>query len=498
MQKIDSRSQKERLAALPFAEKKAWLDALSEKEAEKFVYDWEFNARPKQLEGFINQDWDTWLICAGRGFGKTRVGAEWVRFQIETMGRKRGGIIAPTTSDCRDVCVEGESGILRCCPPDNRPLYEPTKRRLTWPNGAIVTMYSAEESERLRGPQHEFLWADELCAWSNGNAIEIQKAWDMAMFGLRLGSNPQICVTTTPKPLPIMQQFIVDAKDPEQKIIITGGSTYENKTNLAPKFFRKVTQYEGTTLGRQEIHAEVINLEEQGIIKRSWFKLWKNGRPLPHFQYIIQSYDTAFTEKTNNDPTACTTWGVFEDTPENSPDGTKGVFCVMLLDSWCDHMKYPELRVRVVDEYEAKYGGVEGDMNRPGHSPDIVLIEEKGSGISLIQDLARTNIPIRSYNPGRADKVQRLHAVSHLILNGRVYIPESAKVPGEPRTWATDFVTQICVFPNSLHDDYVDTATQALSLLRDQSWLSVDPEEEDDDYYDSERKKKKSVNPYAA
>lgn len=487
-----AKSQKEKLSALPLEQKLAWLESLSEEAAGKLVYDWEFNARPKQYEGFAQKGWLIWLILAGRGFGKTRTGAEWVRYQVEVMGKRRIGIIAPTSADLRGVIVEGESGLLNICPPENRPIYEPTKRQLTWPNGAIATLYSAEEPDRLRGPNHDALWLDEIAGWS-GN---IQLTWDMAMFGLRLGEDPQICITTTPKPIPLIQKFIEWAKDPVRRMLVTTGSSYENRSNLAKSFFNQIVQYEGTTLGRQEIHAEVINLEEQGIIKRSWFKLWKNGRPLPHFLYIIQSYDTAFTEKTHNDPTACTTWGVFEDVPENSPEGTKGVFCAMLLDSWRDHMQYPELRVRVVEEYESKFGGIEGDMNRPGHSPDIVLIEEKGSGISLIQDLSRTNVPIRSYNPGRADKTQRLHAVSHLIMNGRVYIPESGKVPGEPRTWATDFITEICVYPNSLHDDYVDTCTQALCLLRDQSWLSIDPEEKDEDYAD-ERKKKKVSNPYA-
>lgn len=490
---MDNRSQKERLAELPLDQRNSFVESLSEAEAEKLIFDWEFNGRPKQLEGFYNDDWLIWLILAGRGFGKTKCGAEWVRYQIEKKGRRRIGIIAPTSADLRGVVVEGDSGLLNICPPDNRPIYEPTKRQLTWPNGAIATLYSAEEPDRLRGPNHDGLWLDEVAGWS-GN---IQMTWDMAMFGLRLGNNPQICITTTPKPIPLIQTFVNWSKDPERKLIITTGSSYENRSNLAPSFFNQIVQYEGTTLGRQEIHAEVINLEEQGIIKRSWFKLWKNGKPLPYFHYIIQSYDTAFTEKTHNDPTACTTWGVFEDVPENSPDGTKGTFCVMLLDSWSDHMDYPTLRVRVAEEYEAKYGGTEGDMNKPGRSPDIVLIEEKGSGISLIQDLSRTNVPIRAYNPGRPDKIQRLHSVSHLVLNGRVYLPESAKVPGEPRTWATDFVTEVCVFPNSLHDDFVDTFSMSLSLLRDQSWLSIDPEEKEDIHFDSKKKKKKVINPYS-
>jgi predicted phage terminase large subunit-like protein len=482
-------SQKEQFALLPQEAQDEFMAGLSEDEAKELLYDWEFNARPKQLEGFIDRDWSYWLILAGRGFGKTRTGAEWVRDQV-AHGARRIGIIAPTSADARDVIVEGESGILSVCAPDDMPLFEPTKRRLTWPNGAIATLYSAEEPERLRGPQHDAIWMDEIAGWANGNAETIQRTWDMAMFGLRLGKRPQVCVTTTPKPIPLVQMFIKWSKDPTMGMKITSGSTYENRSNLAPSFFKQVVQYEGTALGRQEIHAEVLNLEDQGIVKRSWFKLWPAHKPLPYFLYILQSYDTAYTEKTHNDPTACTAWGVFEN--------DDGVFCVMLLDAWTEHMQYPNLRIKVVEDFKARYGGDPNDMSKPGQGPDIVLIEEKGSGITLIQDLNRTNVPTRAYNPGKMDKVQRLHAVSHLVMNGRVWVPESKKVAGEFVTWATDFMTEVCVFPLSLHDDYTDTLSQCLALLRDQNWISVDPKEKEDEYADEEDGRRRAVNPYAA
>lgn len=480
-------SQKERLALLPQEQQDEFLNSLTDEEAHSLIYDWEFNARPKQLEGFKDPDWAYWLVLAGRGFGKTRTGAEWVRDLVENHGYRRIAIIAPTGADLRDVIVEGESGILAVSDPNNRPLYEPTKRRITWPNGAIATLFSAEEPERLRGPQHDAIWMDEIAGWANGNAETIQRTWDMAMFGLRLGKHPKVCITTTPKPIPLVQQFVKWSKDPSKKMKITTGSSYENKNNLAPTFMDQIKQYEGTALGRQEIHAEVLNLEEGGIIKRTWFKLWKANKKLPHFLYIVQSYDTAFTEKTNNDPTACSTWGVFED--------HDGVFAIMCLDAWHDYLKYPDLRERVTKEFKATYGGDPDDPYNPGQKADIVLIEEKGSGITLIQDLNRTNVPVRAYNPGKMDKVQRLHAVSHLVCNGRVYVLESTKNPGEPVSWMSDFFEEVCIFPLSLHDDYTDTFSQMLALLRDQNWLSIDPEEKEEEYSDDNVRK---VNPYAA
>lgn len=488
-------SQKERIALLSDSEQEAFLNSLTDQEAEKLLFDWTFNARPKQLEGFEDRLWGFWLILAGRGFGKTRTGAEWVRDQVETQGKRRIAIIAPTGADLRDVIVEGESGILAVCPPDNRPQYEPTKRRVTWPNGAIATLYSAEEPERLRGPQHDAIWMDEIAGWANGNAETIQRTWDMAMFGLRLGTNPQVCITTTPKPIPLVQMFIKWSKDtkrqsdPSTRIKITTGSSYENKANLAPTFMNQIAQYEGTALGRQEIHAEVLNLEDQGIIKRKWFKMWPHRKPLPYFHRIIQSYDTAYTEKTHNDPTAQSAWGVFED--------EKGQFCIMLLDAWDDHMQYPDLRKRVTDEFKAQYGGDPDDPRKPGQKPDLALIEEKGSGITLIQDLQRAGVTIRGYNPGKMDKVQRMHAISHLVANGRVYIMQSKKNPEEFVTWAGDFIEQVCLFPMALNDDYADTFSQVLALLRDEDWLTIDPKEIEEHYADEKDRDRPRSNPYA-
>lgn len=191
---------------------------------------------------------DLWMVLAGRGFGKTRSGAEWAIEKARNL--ERGALVGPTAADTRDILIEGESGIMACAPATFRPLYEPSKRRLTYPNGAIQIAYSADEPDRLRGPQHHYGWLDELASWRR-----LQYAWDMLQLGMRLGDHPEICVTTTPRPLPLIKELIKD----EMTALVTG-STYDNLHNLAPTFKRAVlSKYEGTTLGDQELHAVVLD-----------------------------------------------------------------------------------------------------------------------------------------------------------------------------------------------------------------------------------------------
>lgn len=197
---------------------------------------------------------------AGRGFGKTRTGGEWVRSLVEQGKAKRIALVAPTAADARDVMIEGESGLLAISPPWFKPRYEPSKRRLTWPNGAIATAYSADEPERLRGPQHDAAWCDELAAW------RYPEAWDMLMFGLRLGTDPRCVVTTTPKPVPLVKDLL---KQPTTVVI--RGSTYDNAGNLAKAFLDQIVEkYEGTRLGRQELNAELLDDNP--------YALWKRGQ----------------------------------------------------------------------------------------------------------------------------------------------------------------------------------------------------------------------------
>jgi predicted phage terminase large subunit-like protein len=224
-----------------------------------------------------------------------------------------------------------------------------------------------------------------------------------------------------------------------------------------------------------------------GILKVDHFQMWPTKDELPLFEYVVQSYDCAFTERTSGDPTACTVWGAFTH---------KGVKGVMLLDAWSDYLGYPAMRAKVIAEWHSIYGKRDQKSQKKA---DVVLVEEKASGQSLLQDLRQAQIPAIPYNPGRADKISRAHICAPILELDVVWIPESKKNPGEFVSWAKQFVLQCEQFPNAEHDDYVDTATQALILLRDQGRFELqqaEPDFEEDDH-DYVKNPIHRVNPYA-
>jgi len=426
--------------------------------------------------------WTTWLLLAGRGAGKTRTAAEQLGWWAWENPGTRWLVAAPTSSDVRATCFEGDSGLMNVIPAALIKDYNRQHHEITLVNGSMLKGIPASEPSRFRGPQFHGAWCDELAAWDY-----LQDAWDQIMFSVRLpldGIGNKILCTTTPQPKDLIVELV--GREGED-VILTTASTYANLANLSKSFQKQILQYEGTKLGRQEIHAEILDPEDSGIVKRSMFKLWGAGKPFPKFEYIIQSYDCATSEKTQNDPTACITFGVFK--PLDAP------MSAMIIDCWQDRLQYPDLRPKVMDEYEIVYG--EG---RERKRVDLILIEDKSAGISLIQDLQRAHLPVRAYNPGHADKVQRLNIVSNIIARGRVWIPESDVRRGFAKDWAEGFISQICSFPVSSHDDYVDACTQALRYLRDSGWIDIDgaaPEPYDyDDLVDTGVPK--LSNPYAA
>lgn len=237
----------ERLAAAPPAARTAMLAALSDHEAAALAYDWT-GAWARESQKPPPGTWRIWLVQAGRGFGKSRTGAEWVRERVARGIARRIALVGETAADVRDVMVEGPSGLLSIAPPWDRPIYEPSKRRLTWANGAIAMTFSADDPEQLRGPEFDTAWADEIAKWRR------PETWDNLLFGLRIGVDPRVVATTTPKPVPLVKMLV---RDPA--CVVTRGATEENRRNLAPEFLGAVVRkYQGTRLGRQELGGELL------------------------------------------------------------------------------------------------------------------------------------------------------------------------------------------------------------------------------------------------
>ena len=296
------------LRNLPDEEVADILKQLGPKKAEELRHDWGFWARPEQLEPAGN--WNIWVALAGRGWGKTRAGAEWVRHRIRS-GDKIVHCVAPTKGDVRRVMVEGDSGLLNVCWSGDEtyrgkhigfPVWSPTNNSLTWENGAKAVFFSAEDPERLRGPQAYSAWCDELCAWRNA-----QDTWDMMMFGLRLGKHPKVFVTTTPKTTKLIRTILDD-----EKTTISTGSTYDNAANLADTFLDAVRKtYEGTRLGRQELYAEILDEASGALWNRTLLaKCEIEKDEVPNLSRIVVSIDPAITSNAESDMTGIVVAGV--------------------------------------------------------------------------------------------------------------------------------------------------------------------------------------------
>ena len=280
------------LASLPDADRAAVLASLTEAQAEELLWDWRAWARPEQIAPA--GEWLTWLILAGRGFGKSRTGAEWVREEEQAGRATRIALIGETAKDTRDVMVEGPSGIIACYPPDERPHYESSKARITFKSGAVATLFNATEPDQLRGPQFDCAWCDELAKWRYA-----QETWDMLQFGLRLGAHPRQVVTTTPRPIPVLRSVMADPTT-----VVTRGSTFDNLANLAPSFIRQVTaKYEGTRLGRQELNAEILDDLPGALWSREGIDATRIRPPAapPEMRRIVVSVDPSGTRGVEDD-----------------------------------------------------------------------------------------------------------------------------------------------------------------------------------------------------
>lgn len=495
-----------------------WLQNLTPEAAARIKWDWSFWARPNQLAP--SGDWRTWLVLAGRGFGKTKLGSEWVRSLVETKRARRIALVAPTAADARDVMVEGASGILNVCPPWCKPIYEPSKRRIVWPNGAIATTYSAEEPDRLRGPQHDFAFCflgntqitlsngqtkeiqaiqagdsvltrdgarkvlvsrrtqesakvyqltlsdgrsivgtaehpifcrgkwiplamlqpgDLLCAlaskrapgliairvrsvtplytthpvydltvegahefFANGilvhNCDEIAawrypETWDQLRFGLRLGTNPQTLVTTTPRPTELIRNLARD-----KSTVVTKGTTYDNYENLAEGFFEDIiARYEGTRIGRQEIYADILDDLPGALWQRSNIDKYRVIDAPSSLAQIVVGVDPAVTSGESSNETGIIVAAIGTNHQGYVLDDYS---CKDTPDGWARRV------VKAYKEYKADY-----------------IVAEVNNGGDLVESIIRTIDPNVRYKKVHASrgKVVRAEPVAALYEQGKIH-----------------------------------------------------------------------------
>jgi len=359
--------------------------SLSESEIRDLLYCWELWSRTEQE--WPAGDWRLWLIMAGRGYGKTRTGAETVRQVVNQAPRQRIALIGPTAGDCREVMVEGESGLLSVFPPAQRPIYEPSKRRVTFHNGSRAFLYSAEEPERLRGPQHHFAWCDEIAAYA-----KLKDLWSNLQFGLRLGDDPRTLATTTPKPIKFLKDLLAD-----DGTIVTRGSTFDNRANLPASQLAEFERvYGGTRIGRQELGGELLEESEGALWSRETIE--KNRvRSAPELVRIVIAIDPATTSGEDSDDTGLDAFGI-------DADGEGYV----LADDTC-HLGPAGWAARAVmlfDRFEADK--VIGEANNGGDMVEQTIRTE------------RRNIPYEKVHASRG-KVARAEPIAALYEQGKIH-----------------------------------------------------------------------------
>ncbi|HET9412876.1 MAG TPA: terminase family protein [Pseudolabrys sp.] len=359
---------------------------MSEAEAQALLYDWRMWARPEQVmpEG----NWRTWLIKAGRGFGKTRSGAEAVREIVTADPNARVALVAPTAADARDVMIEGESGLLNVFPPGERPEYFPSKRRLQFTNGALGFVYSAERADRLRGPQHSGAWLDEIAVYDDIDAL-----WSNLVFGLRLGADPRIIATTTPRPMKFLRDLIAD-----RGTVVTSGSTFANRANLPASSLAEFERiYGGTRIGRQELEGELLEEAEGALWSRARIEELR-VKSAPELVRIVIPIDPSTTSGPESDECGIVPVGLGVDGHGYVLADRSGR---MSPDDW-------------ISRAVATYDQLDGDR----------IICEANNGGDLIESLLRTqrrNISYERVHAARG-KLTRAEPVAALFEQGKVHM----------------------------------------------------------------------------
>ncbi len=411
----------------------AFLGGLSADELVALRYDWPTWARPEQVPP-DDGDWSTFLYLAGRGAGKTRAAAEWTRRMAREHPGCRIAIVARTAADVRDVCIEGESGLLAIHPPAEAPLYEPSKRRITWRNGSQATAYSADEPDLLRGPQHHFAWADELATWQR-----LDDTWSNLRLGLRLGDHPRCFVSTTPRPLPLIRELL---KAPTT--IVRRGSTFDNAANLAPSALAEYrSRYEGTRLGRQELFAELLDDTPGALWTRDMLDA-NRVKEAPQLSRVVVAVDPAVTSGEDSDETGIVVAGRAGEHFYVLADRS----CRLSPDGWARRA------VAAYDEFKADR-----------------IIAEVNNGGDLVEATIRTvrkSISFRKVTASRG-KLVRAEPIAALYEQGRVH-----HVGGFPQ-----LEDQLCTFApgTAKSPDRLDAACWALTELVEggNGWSNASP-----------------------
>jgi predicted phage terminase large subunit-like protein len=452
---------------------------------------WLDEARPKQIPPI--GDWTQAIWKAGRGFGKTRTLCEWAWWEGWRTGQPLvGHAVGPTLGDVKGTIMKGASGFQAVIPPEclyrgswEQAYVESPQPTLRLACNTIIRGFGAQEqAARLRGPQAHFGIGDELREWDRP-AGNLEQAHSNMMFGIRLpypdGSPSRAAFATTPKAIPYLRMLY---KQPG--VITIEGTTYENLKNLNPAFRNTIMAKEGTKIGRVEIYAEEQD-DVDGIFKKSWVRLWPAFKKLPEFTYILQSLDTAFEEENSRevkkgkepDYSACSMLGIFNTKQCFSEEElrrlkVKSRYAALLCDFWMERYAFPDLLEAARKSYRTKWG-------QPGRRPDLVLIENKASGISLRQTLITYGVPTWPFDPRGQSKTMRAHAASPLVLQGMLFMPESSMEDrrGQVRDWAEPLLDQMTQFAGEgtiEFDDGLDTIVQAMLKLSELGYFHAEPQ----------------------
>nr|WP_320144841.1 terminase family protein [uncultured Cohaesibacter sp.] len=392
----------------------SFLASLTPNELRRLVYDWELWARPDQLppEG----DWISWLVLGGRGAGKTRTGAEWVKALVQgrmpfaTQPYGRIALIGETLQDARDVMVEGVSGLLAIHDTRDRPNWRPSRRRLEWPNGAVAQIFSAEDPESLRGPQFDAAWGDELAKWRHAEAT-----WDMLQFGLRLGQKPRQILTTTPKPTPLLKRLMADPS-----VAISHAPTRANLANLAPGFLDTIVRrYEGSRLGRQELDGELIEDRADALWKRDQLDRLRIDDPPAILSRIVVAIDPPATSGKSADACGLVVAGL----------DAEGL-CYILRDSTLANASPTAWANKAI----ALYNRFEADCV-------VAEVNQGGEMVTTILGNIDATVPVRPVRATRG-KYLRAEPVSALYEQGRVrHVGNMAELEDEMCDFGLDGLT---------------------------------------------------------